>query len=111
MGCFGARILLPSQKLESGVEGAWGIADVAVIVPWPFTTLWQKVEYIMFAGLTTLIGTALWLFALIYLDLWEVTMFSSMDKQVSKQEEALLFCLLLWSDKAVQSESYESEEE
>jgi hypothetical protein len=45
--------------------------------------------------LTTFIDTALWLFALIHLFLREVTMFPSLDEQILKPEEALLFCSLL----------------
>ena len=81
---------------DSGlVDLSWGITDVAAVTPRPFTTFCREVEWIMFVGLTTFISTALLLFALICLDLREVTMFSSLDEQILKPEEAMLFCSLL----------------
>ena len=43
------------------------MANVAAVVPWPFTTLRQEAEWILCVGLTALIGTAVILFALVYL--------------------------------------------
>ena len=66
-----------------------------MVTPQPFITLRREVEWSMFLGLTTLICTALWLFALIRLVLQEVAMFLPLDEQIPKPEEVLLFCLLL----------------
>ena len=80
----------------------------------PFTSLRQTVEWIIFVGLTTFIGTALWLFALVCLFSQEVTMFPVLDQtpdQISDQMSDLIIesdvrsiiksnirCYLIWYD-------------